>query len=381
MRRAFVISILALLAAAPLFLWGAAAGAHEIKPSVVEVVLGADGRFQIDMEMNAEAMLAEIGPGYDDTNDSPNAEIYDRYRAMNEAELTEAFRADAQRVMDDFALRFDGRVVVPELVSVEPQPAEDISVTRVTRIAAAGPIPPGSERFTWSYPEAYGPIALKMKREGDSEFRTWWLSDGTTEQSLPLEGLAPQRTAVAVVADYLWVGFIHIVPRGLDHILFVLGLFLLSQRMRPLLVQVTTFTVAHSITLALSLYGVVELHPSVVEPLIALSIAFVAIENIFTRHLTPWRPFVVFGFGLLHGLGFAGVLTDLGLARGEFLEALIGFNIGVEFGQLAVILVAWLAVGIWGLPERIYRRAVVIPASTAIALTGLYWTVERIGVI
>lgn len=381
MRRYLVISILACLA---LFAPGAGtqlADAHEIKPSVVEVVLQKDGRFQIDMEMNAEAMLAEIGPGYADTNDSPNAAIYDRYRQMTPAELAEAFRARAPEVMDDFALRFDGVPAAPQFQSIEPKPAEDVSVTRVSHIRAEGPIPPGAATFTWSYPMAYGPIALKMKREGDAEFRTFWLTDGTTEESLPLEGLVPPRSTAEVLADYLGVGFIHIVPKGLDHILFVLGLFLLSTHLRPLLVQVTTFTVAHSITLALSLYGVIELPASIVEPLIALSIAYVAIENIFTRKLSPWRPFVVFAFGLLHGLGFASVLTEVGLGESEFLEALIGFNIGVEVGQLAVILIAWLAVGIWGMPERLYRRAVVIPASAAIAVTGLYWTVERVGLI
>lgn len=381
MRRYLVIAILAFLASSAGWLAPSPAGAHEIKPSVVEVVLRPDGRYQIDMEMNAEAMLAEIGPGYADTNDSPNAGKYDRYRDMSAEDLTVAFRENAEQAMDGFALRFDTQHVTPKLVSIDPQPTEARSVARVSHIRAEGAIPPGSETFTWSYPMAYGPIALKMKREGDAEFHTWWLSDGTTEQSLPLEGLVPPRSMVEVLTDYLWIGIIHIVPKGLDHILFVLGLFLLSTHARPLLVQVTTFTVAHSITLALSLYGVISLPASIVEPLIALSIAYVAIENIFTRKLSPWRPFVVFGFGLLHGLGFASVLTEVGLAHDEFLEALIGFNVGVELGQLSVILVAFLAVGIWGIPERLYRHTVVIPASTVIALIGLYWTVERFGLI
>jgi hydrogenase/urease accessory protein HupE len=96
---------------------------------------------------------------------------------------------------------------------------------------------------------------------------------------------------------------------GLDHILFVVGLFLLAARLRPVLVQVTTFTVAHSITLGLALYGVVALPAAVVEPLIALSIVYVAVENLRTRQLTPARVALVFVFGLLHGLGFAGELT------------------------------------------------------------------------
>jgi hypothetical protein len=180
-----------------------------------------------------------------------------------------------------------------------------------------------------------------------------------------------------VARQYLALGFKHIVPEGTDHILFVLGLFLLGSRLQQLLWQVTAFTVAHSITLGLSLYGVFRLSPLVVEPLIALSIAFVAVENICTPELKPWRPFVVFGFGLMHGLGFAGVLTSLGLPRQDFATALITFNGGVELGQLSVISVAFLLVG-WWRRKPWYRRRIVIPASAAIAATGIFWTIQRV---
>jgi len=370
----FMAAMLALLVSLP-------AVAHEIKPSVVEIIFQKDGRFVIDADMNAEAMLADIGPGYTDTNDSPRAAEYDALRALSPEAFAERFRAGFDGVVAGFDLRFDGVQVTPELVEVAPRDVPEIELTRVTDLEMEGRIPPGAEAFTWSYPRAYGSIALKMKREGDAAFRSIYLTSASGTDTIPLEGLVPHRSWIEVIVDYIWVGFVHIVPKGLDHILFVLGLFLLSRNMRPLLIQVTTFTVAHSITLALSLYGIVDLPPSIVEPLIALSIAFVAIENIFMRRLSPWRPFVVFGFGLLHGLGFAGVLTDLGLSRGEFVEALIGFNIGVEIGQLAVILAAFLAAGIWGLSDRTYRRGVVIPASLVIAIVGLYWTVERFGLV
>ena len=94
------------------------------------------------------------------------------------------------------------------------------------------------------------------------------------------------------------------------------------------------------------LYGVVSVPPSVVEPLIAVSIVFIAVENFLTDRLTPWRPYLVFGFGLIHGLGFAGVLHEVGLARDDFINGLIAFNVGVEFGQLAVIALAFLVTGL-----------------------------------
>jgi hypothetical protein len=163
------------------------------------------------------------------------------------------------------------------------------------------------------------------------------------------------------------LGFTHILPKGLDHILFVLGLYLLSTKWKPLLVQVTSFTIAHSITLGLSMYGVVSLPPSIVEPLIALSIAYVAIENVVTSELHAWRPVVVFGFGLLHGMGFAGVLQEIGMPRSEFVTALISFNVGVELGQLAVITLAFALTGIWLRGKPWYRRGFVVPASQPVA--------------
>jgi len=152
--------------------------------------------------------------------------------------------------------------------------------------------------------------------------------------------------------------------KGVDHILFVLGIFLLSTAWRPILLQVTTFTIAHSITLGLTMYGIVSLPSSIVEPLIALSITYVAVENLWTTELKPWRLALVFMFGLLHGMGFAGVLRGLGLPRSEFLTALLTFNLGVEGGQLAVITIALLLVGWWRRRETVrYRQWVVVPAE------------------
>ena len=130
----------------------------------------------------------------------------------------------------------------------------------------------------------------------------------------------PMVTRLAPPWRYLTLGFTHIVPHGLDHMLFVLGIYLLSRRARSVLCQVSAFTVAHSITLGLSMYGVVSVSPRIVEPMIAISIAYVAIENLFLSELKSWRVVLVFAFGLLHGMGFAGALKDLGLPRSEFAD-------------------------------------------------------------
>jgi hypothetical protein len=114
----------------------------------------------------------------------------------------------------------------------------------------------------------------------------------------------------------------------------------------------------------------------VVEPLIALSIAYVAVENAVTNELKPWRPLVVFLFGLLHGMGFAGVLGDLGIPREELLTALLSFNLGVEAGQLTVLAGGFVSIG-WLRHRSWYRAAITVPLSIAIAVVGLYWAMSR----
>ena len=182
---------------------------------------------------------------------------------------------------------------------------------------------------------------------------------------------------------YLTIGVRHILPGGLDHILFVLALFLTSTRMRALVIQISSFTIAHTVTLGLAAAGVLSPSADIVEPLIAATIAFVAIENLFLKDMPRWRPLLVFMFGLLHGLGFAGFFGELGLPPGQFWSALIGFNVGVEIGQLSVVLLAFVLAGTVrkrlaeGAQTAIYRRWVVVPGSAAIGVIGLWWAIER----
>jgi hydrogenase/urease accessory protein HupE len=183
------------------------------------------------------------------------------------------------------------------------------------------------------------------------------------------------RTDVALT--YLGQGFTHILPLGLDHILFVLCIFLLNPNLRSVIWQATAFTIAHSITLGLAMYGWITPPTQIVEPVIALSIMYVALENVLTDKLKPSRVAVVFLFGLIHGMGFASALTSLGLPRQEFATALITFNVGVELGQLSVILGAWLLIGKWFAAKNWYRLRIVNPLSILIAIVACYWTIER----
>ncbi len=183
------------------------------------------------------------------------------------------------------------------------------------------------------------------------------------------------KTGVAWL--YLQLGFTHIVPLGLDHILFVLCLFFLSPKLSTVLWQATAFTVAHSITLGLAMYGYIKPLPSIIEPFIALSIFFVAVENLLVKDLKPTRLMLVFMFGLVHGMGFASVLTELGLPPSSYVASLVSFNVGVELGQISVIIMAYFLVGRWFSDRPWYRSRVVTPVSICIALVALFWTIER----
>ena len=181
-----------------------------------------------------------------------------------------------------------------------------------------------------------------------------------------------------VVWFYLKMGITHIIPNGFDHILFVVSLCLLSNKIKTILWQASAFTVAHSITLALSMKNIIVAPGLVVEPVIALSIAFVAVENILLKELKPWRVLIVFFFGLVHGMGFASALNEVGLPRNNFFTSILSFNLGVELGQVAVILFVF---GFIIIPfgKRInFRKQFVYPLSIIIALIASYWTIERV---
>lgn len=177
---------------------------------------------------------------------------------------------------------------------------------------------------------------------------------------------------------YLKLGFTHIIPEGFDHILFVAGLCLLSRKIKTILWQATAFTVAHSITLALSMKSIIVAPSAVVEPIIALSILFISVENLLLTELKPWRIALVFMFGLIHGMGFASALNEIGLPRNQFFLSIFSFNVGVELGQVTIIALMFALIIIPLGKIKDYRKRVVFPLSILIGLIALYWTVQRI---
>jgi hypothetical protein len=181
-----------------------------------------------------------------------------------------------------------------------------------------------------------------------------------------------------VIQEYIRQGFLHVIPLGFDHILFILSIFLLNSNVKSMLIQCTVFTLAHSLTLGLTAAGYIMPDTKIVEPVIALSILFTAVENIVHHRVNAWRLVVIFVFGLIHGMGFANALRDIGLPDAHFVAALLSFNIGVEIGQVAVILAAWLLLAKWFGQKEWYYTRIVYPLSSCIASVALYWTIERV---
>ncbi len=347
--------------------------AHNLGFTRSAVTFPPDGRFEIDLYYEVGNLL--FGPEHGGLDP---VDLY--HRLARRADEGDGLRQELrQRLMETIELRFDGQpaeftISFPRLDAGEPPRRGALPGSHAF---LEGRTPAGSRTFVMQYDKVYGDIlgVIRAGREGPIQRRvTDW---GEPSEPYFLDGSQGELSSARVAMRYTTLGFEHILPLGLDHILFVLGLYLLNTSLRSLLAQVTAFTIAHSVTLGLSMYGLISLPSGLIEPLIALSIAYVALENIATSDLKPWRPAIVFGFGLLHGMGFASVLRDLGLPRGEFITALISFNVGVELGQLAVLALAFAAAG-WFRSRTWYRMRVTVPVSAAIALVGIYWTVERV---
>ncbi len=341
--------------------------AHEIGTTQVHALFRTDSTYQIDVTTAPQPLLNKLEARAG----------HPRSSGLGPDQLRRKLENLSAEIPTKVEIRFGDRQVRPQVHILLDSPADpDSPISVVVRLT--GDIPHDAGPFTWKYGWSFTSYALSLENERHGQPVREWLEGEQQSAPFPIarNTVSPSRTKI--ILQYLALGFTHIVPHGLDHILFVLGIFLLTTKLKPILMQVTAFTVAHSITLALTIYGLVSISPRIVEPLIALSIAYVAIENLITSELKPWRIPIVFAFGLLHGMGFAGVLRQVGLPKSEIIPALVAFNAGVEGGQLTVIAVALLVVGAWSGQKSWYRSRVVVPASLVIGATGFFWTVQRL---
>jgi hypothetical protein len=367
------------------------AAAHEIGVLNVEITAHPGGRVETLISSDVDHLTASPSLGLR-APANPDRAALELLGAQLGAKLRPASALIADGESHSIGRAIDVRAVLPgDLGPGEPSSARIILVF-------AGSVPHSAATLSWSTTlDGVGQYLFRARIDDAEPCLSQWLKPGQSSDKILLRAveqpsgsaassLVPSTRSIAAppaapslihtVVEYTRLGFTHIIPDGLDHILFVLGLFLASSRVRPLLAQITAFTVAHSVSLALAMTGVVHLSASIVEPAIAASIVFVAVDNLVTPSVGWRRIGVVFLFGLIHGLGFAGVLGELGLPRGQFISGLAAFNVGVEAGQLAVIALAFAVVGIWR-SRAWYRARAVVPGSIAIACVGIWWTLQR----
>lgn len=357
--------------------------ADVVKPALAEISVFAKGHYRVELRASLEAIMTGINSSYKNTQEAPNSDAYDALRVLQSAQLQEKFIPFRQQLEQQIQLNFDQKPTKLRILEIKiPEPGYT-KVPRTSVIVFEGSIPETAKSLSWYYPERFSDNAVRV-RQVDEVNEKWhwsawqWLRDDEVSQAFSLEEVfSPQRT-IDVVTDYMEAGFQHIIPKGLDHILFILGIFLLGSGLKALAWQATMFTLAHSITLSLAMFEVINLPASLVEPLIALSIAYIAFENIFAHKLNNSRLALVFFFGLLHGMGFASVLAEFGMPENAYATALISFNLGVELGQLAILLTAYLCISHWFKNRQHFYRYITLPGSVLIGLVGLYWTWDRL---
>ena len=371
--------------------------AHEIRPAVADLSImstttqdQALGRLVIIIDFNVEMFLADLDASVlKNTDNAQQGEDYDAYRRLSVADLSSQFSEQWPRFAASLVGRAGREALAFQLEGIEVKNNVDLSLPRSSKVSIYSYLPDNNSPIEFGWDAKLGPLVLRQQdlTANPDDLYTAYLPPGSISAPIPRQGHAAQSTK-AIITDYIKNGFIHIVPKGFDHILFVLGLFFYAARWQPLLGQVTLFTLAHSLTLFLASTGYIVVSPTVIEPMIAASIIYIAYENIWRQRMNAIRILVIFLFGLLHGLGFASVLSDImiddsmpsagGFANGKFILSLISFNIGVELGQLAVLAPAFLLFGIIANNALWYRKLIALPASYLIGAIGAWMLFTRV---
>ena len=355
-----------------------------VKPALIEIIVDKQGDVEIEIRASIEALLTGINGRFKNTKDAPNADEYDRLRKMSSEQLQPEFNAFKEKFLSEVFLQYDkNRKITLNIKEVNIPERGYTKVPRISLIKLTGKVDLSAQSVQWYYPMSFGDYAVRLKQVNQAKqqfhWSEWqWLRKDILSEPLSLTEIIAQKPLYKTIGNYIELGYKHILPKGMDHILFIFGLFLFSSKFRPLLWQITMFTIAHTITLGLAMNGLFDLPARIVQPLIALSIVYVGIENMVNKGLKKSRLVLVFAFGLLHGLGFASMLADFGMPDNAFVTALISFNIGVELGQLSILLAAFLLIGLIFSKREWYKPLVINPASLLIAMIAFYWFIDRL---
>ena len=350
------------------------AQSHEVNPAIADILQKQDG-VQLEIRLNIEALLSGIDlSNVSNTDEAKQSAKYDFYRGRSDIDLKSDFSEIWPSLKTEIKIKQDNELVALRLKNIIVEGQENFDYPRFSTIVFVASVDP-YRPFSFQWSKVYGDIVLRG--QGSVNGFTQYLQAGIESSDITI-GEQPEYKFSKVFFEYIPVGFTHIIPKGLDHILFVVGIFFLSTKLSALFWQITFFTLAHSVTLAMASLGIVKISPSIVEPLIAASIVYVAVENFYSKTLNLRRSIIVFCFGLLHGLGFASVLVEFGLPVQQFVPALVGFNIGVELGQISIVLILFGLIGYWFNTKNWYRKLITLPISTVAGLIGLYWFFERV---
>ncbi len=348
--------------------------AHEVLPTIADFSV-TDSRLELVMRLDVEALMAGLDLSAAPTAaDPPEMAAYTALQSLPAPQIADRFAEFWPAMAGKILLMVDGARLKPSLRSLAPPGSELPGLARTFVLTVDFALPAEAKVVEIGWAATFGPLVLRQN--GVDAPYDGYLEPGVVSPPIALSG-GRSASGFETFVQYVPIGFDHIVPKGLDHILFVLGLFLYSPRLRPLFAQISAFTLAHTLTLAAAAANFITVPTAFVEPAIAASIIYVAVENLSGTQNSALRLPLIFAFGLLHGLGFASVLQEFGLPEGRFLPALIGFNLGVEIGQFAVIGAAFFLIGIWFSRHHLYRAFVVIPGSSIIGLVGAVWFVQR----
>nr|MBC8294396.1 HupE/UreJ family protein [Pelagibacterales bacterium] len=338
----------------------------------------------IEIRLNAELILSKIdASNISNTNSSSLSEIYDELRRLDIKDLENIFLKSWNEISSNIDIKINNSSKQIDLIKIDIEDIDNFEISRDTIIYLRVLLDENAEYLTFNWIKNYGPIILRENNSSKSEDElvTEYLMPGSESNQIYLKK-TNLISNFKNFSNFFVLGIQHIIPKGLDHILFIFGLFLFSLSIKKLITQITIFTIAHSITLIFVSLSLININPQIVEPIIALSIVYVGIENIFKNYIKEYfRYIVILFFGLLHGLGFALVLSDIGYRSSTLFLNLISFNIGIEVAQISIILFLYIFIGIKFSTNKYYRRVFQIPSSILIALIGLYWFFERINIL
>jgi len=353
---------------------------HEIKPSIADFTYD-ENFLNIKIRLNAELILSNIDASkISNTNSSSLSDIYDKLRILDKIELEELFKSSWQEISTNIDIKINNETKKINFINIEVEDIKNFEISRDTHIYLQVLLNNNSEYFTFSWIKKYGPIILRenSNHKLEDELFTEYLQSGIESDQFSFNEKNFKNRLNSFIKFFV-LGVQHIIPKGLDHILFIFGLFLFSSSLKKLITQITIFTIAHSITLIFVSLSLMKINPQIVEPIIALSIVYVGIENIFKNYVKEYlRYVVILFFGLLHGLGFALVLSDIGYRSTDLFINLISFNIGIEVAQISIVLVLYLLVALNFAKNKNYRMFFQVPSSILISSIGLYWFFERI---